>query len=49
MVFEGGAGETGVFGKSTFERTRFGVKLHQQGYAPYLIFSTGYALTYKEA
>lgn len=37
MVFEGGVGETGVFGKSTFERTRFGVKLHQEGHAPYLM------------
>lgn len=49
MVFEGGVGETGVFGKSTFERTRFGVKLHQEGHAPYIIFSTGYAYQYKEA
>jgi glycosyltransferase involved in cell wall biosynthesis/uncharacterized SAM-binding protein YcdF (DUF218 family) len=49
VVLGGGVGETGVFGESTFERTRFGVKLYDEGYAPYLVFSTGYSYEYKEA
>lgn len=48
-VLGGGVGETGVFGESTFERTRLGVELYQKGYAPYIIFSTGYSYEYKEA
>ncbi|MDA2915342.1 YdcF family protein [Nitrospinae bacterium AH_259_B05_G02_I21] len=49
VVLGGGVGETGSFGDSTFERTRHGVELFKAGYAPYIIFSTGYVYGYKEA
>lgn len=44
-----GAGETGSPGKSTIERARYGIELYQERFAPYIIFSTGYVYTYKEA
>lgn len=49
VVFGGGVGETGSPGKSTIERSRFSVDLYRQGYAPYIIYSSGYTYRYNDA
>lgn len=42
VVFGGGVGEGGRPGESTIERARFGAKLYLLGFAPYVVFSSGY-------
>ena len=49
VVLGAGVGETGSPGKSTLERARYGAELFHKGFAPYLIFSSGYIYTYQEA
>jgi uncharacterized SAM-binding protein YcdF (DUF218 family)/glycosyltransferase involved in cell wall biosynthesis len=49
VVFAGGVGENGKAGGGTPERVNEAVALYQAGYAPYLVFSSGYAYSFKEA
>ena len=42
-------GETGSPGKSTMERARFAAELYRKGWAPIVIFSSGYVYSYQEA
>lgn len=48
-VFAGGAGESGTAGGGYQERVRQAVDLYQAGYAPRLIFSSGFVFAFREA
>ena len=49
VVFAGGVGETGKAGGGTPERLDEAVALYRAGYAPYLVMSSGYVYSFKEA
>lgn len=49
VVLGGGVGETGSPGMSTLERARYASELYQKGWAPYVIFSSGFVYSYQEA
>ena len=49
VVFAGGVGENGKAGGGTLERLNEAVALYRAGYAPYLVFSSGYVYSFKEA
>lgn len=49
VVFAGGVGESGKAGQGYEERVKQAVDLYKQGYAPYMIFSTGYIYAFQEA
>ena len=49
VVLGAGVGETGSPGKSTIERARYAAELYQEGWAPAIIFSSGYIYSYQEA
>ena len=49
VVFAGGVGEAGTAGGGYQERVRFAVDLYQAGYAPRLVFSSGFAFAFREA
>ena len=49
VVVGAGVGETGEPGTSTLERTRYAVELYREGWAPEIIFSSGYVYSYQEA
>jgi uncharacterized SAM-binding protein YcdF (DUF218 family)/glycosyltransferase involved in cell wall biosynthesis len=49
VVFAGGVGESGVAGGGYQERVRHAVELYRGGYAPRLIFSSGFVFTFQEA
>ncbi|MBN1353479.1 MAG: YdcF family protein [Candidatus Omnitrophica bacterium] len=49
VVFGGGVGETGSPGKSTIERAIFSADLYKQGFARYIIYSSGYTWKYNDA
>jgi len=48
VVLGGGVGEEGTPGKSTLERTRYATELYNDGWAPAVIFSSGYIYSYQE-
>jgi len=48
VVFAGGAGESGRPGQGYEERVQYAVQLYKEGFAPKIIFSSGYTLIYKE-
>ncbi len=48
VVFAGGAGESGRPGQGHEERVQYAVQLYKEGFAPKIIFSSGYTLIYKE-
>lgn len=48
VVFGGGAGESGQAGGGYQERVQQAVNLYQNGYAKHVIFSTGFAFTFRE-
>jgi len=47
-VFGGGVGESGKAGQGYEERVKYAVELYKKGYAPHIIFSTGYTYVFKE-
>ena len=49
VVFLGGVGETGKAGGGAQERLNEAVALYQGGYAKYLVLSSGYVYSFKEA
>jgi uncharacterized SAM-binding protein YcdF (DUF218 family) len=49
VVFAGGVGESGRAGQGSMERLGYAVNLYREGYAPYLVFSSGYTNVYREA
>jgi uncharacterized SAM-binding protein YcdF (DUF218 family) len=49
VVFAGGVGENGKAGGGTSERLNEAVDLYRAGYAPYVVFSSGYVYSFKEA
>jgi len=49
VVFAGGAGESATAGGGYQERVRQAVDLYEAGYAPALIFSTGFVYAFREA
>jgi uncharacterized SAM-binding protein YcdF (DUF218 family)/glycosyltransferase involved in cell wall biosynthesis len=49
VVFAGGVGESGTAGGGYQERVRYAVDLYQAGYAPRLIFSSGFVFAFREA
>lgn len=49
VVFAGGVGESGKLGTGFQERVSQAVKLYKAGYAPRVIFSSGYIFTLHEA
>jgi uncharacterized SAM-binding protein YcdF (DUF218 family)/glycosyltransferase involved in cell wall biosynthesis len=49
VVFAGGVGESGQAGGGYQERVRQAVDLYLAGYAPRLIFSSGYVFAFREA
>jgi uncharacterized SAM-binding protein YcdF (DUF218 family) len=49
VVFAGGVGENGKAGGGTPERLNEAVELYRAGYAPYLVFSSGYVYSFQEA
>ncbi len=49
VVFAGGVGESGQAGGGYQERVREAVDLYQAGYAPRMIFSSGYEFAFREA
>ena len=49
VVFAGGVGENGKAGGGTPERLNEAVALYRTGYAPYMVVSTGYVYSFKEA
>jgi len=49
VVFAGGVGESGQAGGGYQERVREAVELYQSGYAPRMIFSSGYEFAFREA
>jgi uncharacterized SAM-binding protein YcdF (DUF218 family) len=48
VVFAGGVGESGKAGGGMPERLNEAVDLYRAGYAPYLVFSSGYVYSFKE-
>ena len=48
VVFAGGVGESGTAGGGYQERVRHAVDLYHAGYAPWLIFSSGYVFAFPE-
>ena len=48
VVFAGGVGESGQAGGGYQERVRAAVDLYQAGYAPRMIFSSGYEFAFRE-
>ena len=49
VVFAGGVGESGTAGVGVPERVAKAVDLYRNGYAPTIIFSSGYVFTLREA
>jgi uncharacterized SAM-binding protein YcdF (DUF218 family)/glycosyltransferase involved in cell wall biosynthesis len=49
VVFAGGVGESGRAGGGVQERVARAVELYRAGYAPAIVFSTGYVFTLREA
>ncbi len=49
VVFAGGVGESGKAGGGSQERLNEAVELYRAGYAPYLVLSSGYVYSFKEA
>lgn len=49
VVLGGGVGETGRPGTSTLERARYASELYNEGWAPAVIFSSGFVYSYREA
>ena len=49
VVFAGGVGESGKAGGGSPERLNEAVELYRAGYAPYLVLSSGYVYSFKEA
>jgi uncharacterized SAM-binding protein YcdF (DUF218 family)/glycosyltransferase involved in cell wall biosynthesis len=49
VVFAGGVGESGTAGGGYQERVRHAVDLYQAGYAPRLVFSSGFVFAFREA
>jgi uncharacterized SAM-binding protein YcdF (DUF218 family)/glycosyltransferase involved in cell wall biosynthesis len=49
VVFAGGVGESGKAGGGAQERVSHAVDLYRAGYAPRVLFSTGYVFTFREA
>jgi uncharacterized SAM-binding protein YcdF (DUF218 family) len=49
VVFAGGVGESGKAGGGHLERLKQAVDLYKAGYAPALVFSSGYVFSFKEA
>src|SRR6185295_11019345 len=49
VVFAGGVGETGKAGGGAVERLGQAVALYRAGYAPYMVLSSGYVYSFKEA
>jgi len=48
-VFAGGVGENGKAGGGMSERLNEAVALYRAGYAPYMVISSGYVYSFKEA
>ena len=48
VVFAGGVGESGRAGGGYQERVKEAVDLYRQGYAPHLVFSSGYVFAFHE-
>lgn len=48
VVFAGGVGESGKPGQGYEERVQYAVELYKKGYAPYMIFSSGYTYVFEE-
>jgi uncharacterized SAM-binding protein YcdF (DUF218 family)/glycosyltransferase involved in cell wall biosynthesis len=49
VVFAGGVGESGTAGGGYQERVSYAVDLYKAGYAPRLIFSSGFVFAFREA
>src|SRR6185312_8367962 len=49
VVFAGGVGETGKAGGGSLERLDQAVQLYRKGYAKYLVLSSGYVYSFKDA
>ncbi|HEX6164821.1 MAG TPA: ElyC/SanA/YdcF family protein, partial [Vicinamibacterales bacterium] len=49
VVFAGGVGESGTAGVGVQERVSKAVELYRGGYAPSIVFSSGYVFTLREA
>jgi len=49
VVFAGGVGESGQAGGGYQERVRAAVDLYRQGYAPVVVFSSGFRFAFREA
>ena len=49
VVFAGGAGESGQAGGGYQERVKQAVDLYREGYAPKMIFSSGFVFAFQEA
>jgi uncharacterized SAM-binding protein YcdF (DUF218 family)/glycosyltransferase involved in cell wall biosynthesis len=49
VVFAGGVGESGKAGGGAQERIKQAVELYKAGYAPYLVLSSGYVYSFREA
>jgi len=49
VVFAGGVGESGKAGGGYQERVKHAVDLYRQGYAPQMIFSSGFVFAFQEA
>lgn len=49
VVFAGGVGESGEAGGGYQERVKQAVELYHQGYAPRMIFSSGFVFAFREA
>jgi uncharacterized SAM-binding protein YcdF (DUF218 family)/glycosyltransferase involved in cell wall biosynthesis len=49
VVFAGGVGESGQAGGGYQERVKTGVDLYQRGFAPRMIFESGYVFAFREA
>jgi len=49
VVFAGGVGESGSAGGGYQERVKRAVELYREGWAPHMIFSSGYVYAFQEA
>jgi uncharacterized SAM-binding protein YcdF (DUF218 family)/glycosyltransferase involved in cell wall biosynthesis len=49
VVFAGGVGESGEAGGGYQERVKLAVDLYHSGYAPHIVFSSGYVFAFREA
>ena len=49
VVFAGGVGESGKAGGGAQERLKKAVELYREGWAPYLVLSSGYVYSFREA